>query len=293
MKTESRKDTMWKIAFITIALLCFTLATSLVTFMILKRNSNDKRIVEFFEFGKIENKRSEEEAKLKFVPEEQDLKKKKDCQFGFDFLIEKIDKGSKRGIDKKKRRLLPEHLKANFTGALVNQDLMCLDTMDATENQWIGIFECHGQGRNQAITFTTDGFIMSSGTTKTLCLALKNMVSTFVVLKKCNKLDDTQIWSKDSVRGLIKPIVRKDYCLNAPQTEEGNIAIDTCSIVSPSQRWHLVMNEVLALWVDGALRTTNSKKQKKYRNTRKQMDKLILQSRPTNKMEIYDPLDLA
>lgn len=57
------------------------------------------------------------------------------------------ERASKR--NEKKHRLLPEHRKQNFTGALVNQDLMCLDTMDATEGQWIGIYECHGQGRNQ------------------------------------------------------------------------------------------------------------------------------------------------
>ena len=51
-----------------------------------------------------------------------------------------------------KRYRLPNHNKRNFTGTLLGEDLMCVDTMDADEGEGVGIFECHGQGRNQ-VTF--------------------------------------------------------------------------------------------------------------------------------------------
>ena len=49
----------------------------------------------------------------------------------------------------KQRYRLPNHSSKNFTGTLLTQDLLCIDTMDAGEGKGVGIFECHGQGRNQ------------------------------------------------------------------------------------------------------------------------------------------------
>ena len=47
------------------------------------------------------------------------------------------------------RLLLPANRHQNFSGALFNRDLICLDTLDAKDGQWVGFYECHGQGRNQ------------------------------------------------------------------------------------------------------------------------------------------------
>ena len=51
------------------------------------------------------------------------------------------------------------------------------------------------------------------------------------------------------------------------------------------------MNEVLAIWVEGMLKSSsNIRKKKKIRNTRKQVDKLILQHKPTATQTEFEDL---
>ena len=209
-----------------------------------------------------------------------------ECNYGIDFL------GSSTFTNNNyanKRHRLPSHRNQNFSGTLLGQDLLCLDTMDAGVNQSVGIFECHGQGRNQGVTFTTDGMLVSSAKLP-LCVAMKNIQSTGVILKKCSNHDDTQIWTKHSTKGLLMPRIRKDYCLTAPPDEGMHVTLRQCKLTLPNQKWRLVMNEVMLLWVDGA--PTDLKTNKIKKSVRKHMNKLILQSNSMETMEI-DPYILT
>ncbi|XP_065661554.1 polypeptide N-acetylgalactosaminyltransferase 2 [Hydra vulgaris] len=205
----------------------------------------------------------ENEMESKLIFSKQDK-----CPYSFGFIEELIE------IDHmEKRRLLPEHRKQNFSGGLVNQDMMCLDTMDASENMFIGMYECHGNGRNQAITFTTDGLIEAAAS-KPLCLSIKNMISVQVVLKRCDKNDGTQIWTTDSTLGHVIPNIKRDYCLTTSYQNEINVDIQPCKTDNSGQRWQLIMNEVLLHLQEEILNDTFMLKKK-----RKQTEKLILHQR--------------
>lgn len=258
---------------------------SLLACLLLLRGSTTKK--EKFTRREVSSQQKEQFVKpakiINDLPSKEETSKRKDCQFGFDFLEDLLEKQTAVS-----HYLLPSHKRQNFSGALVSQDLMCLDTMDAVENQWIGIFECHGQGRNQAVTFTTDGTILG-GSSKILCLAMKNMVSKNVVLKKCNSNDETQKWTTDSKYGYIMPIVRQDHCLNSPAQEDKGMTIEPCNLQMITQKWQLVMQEVLSLWLDGAQRDFRIHQIKK-KGTRKQMNKLMLQHKPSEKIKYTDSL---
>ena len=63
--------------------------------------------------------------------------------------------------------------------------------------------------------------------------------------------------------------------------DDGLITIELCKMNLISQKWQLVMNEVLSLWIDGLVPKHNKLSRK---STRKQMKKLILHqtSQPIN-----------
>merc|ERR1712136_367067 len=151
------------------------------------------------------------------------------CKFGIDFVSTSFKGTSYVG----KRYRLPNHTTRNFTGTLLGQDLLCLDTMDADEGEGVGIFECHGQGRNQAITFTREGLLVSHAK-KPMCISVKKTKTSLnVILKKCNPNDQTQIWTKDSGKGLLFPTTRKDYCLTAPGREGLQVQVRVCKNLDP------------------------------------------------------------
>ena len=52
----------------------------------------------------------------------------------------------------RQRHPLPVKLTHEVSGALVQEGTNCADTMDGTAGNEIGLYACHGQGRNQ-VTF--------------------------------------------------------------------------------------------------------------------------------------------
>ena len=51
----------------------------------------------------------------------------------------------------RQRHPLPVKLTHEVSGALVQEGTNCADTMDGTAGNEIGLYACHGQGRNQVI----------------------------------------------------------------------------------------------------------------------------------------------
>ncbi|XP_066934544.1 polypeptide N-acetylgalactosaminyltransferase 3-like [Clytia hemisphaerica] len=233
-----------------------------------------------------ENRREDVEAEYllddkegeKEVEEEEEGIDEK-CPFGFDFLKRESEDKSAYSPP---RLLLPANRHQNFSGAVFNRDLICLDTLDAKDGQWVGFYECHGQGRNQMITFSQDGLIVTDN--GHLCLAIKNLVSEEVILKKCDHLDETQIWSVQSRRGWLMPIVKAHYCLTAPDREFDPVKISICKLDSEQQRWQHSIQEVLSLWITGSFHQHffSNRKQKK---NRAKVNKVLLHQTPQQSLD--------
>merc|ERR1712150_89897 len=132
---------------------------------------------------------------------------------------------------------------------------------------------------------TTNGLLVTHAK-KPMCISVKSQVSLNVELKKCDPNDRSQKWTKDSSKGLLYPETRNDFCMTSPGREGLQIQIRGCKKIE-SQKWRLVMNEVMLLLVEGA--PTDPKTLKIKKSARKHVSDTIHHAKHINTIEKTSP----
>lgn len=81
------------------------------------------------------------------------------------------------------------------------------------------------------------------------------------------------------------PSVKTHYCLSAPEKELDPVITSICKLNSESQKWQHTLNEVLALWMDGA-----PFRRKHKRKGRSKVNKVLLQRKLSQAIQPQDTL---
>ncbi|XP_043930770.1 polypeptide N-acetylgalactosaminyltransferase 13 [Protopterus annectens] len=110
----------------------------------------------------------------------------------------------------------------------------CLDSMGHKENGNIGIFNCHGMGRNQAFSYTSDKEIRRDD----LCLDVSRQNGPVVMLK-CYHMRLNQMWEYDTQTHTFKHIITQScLTISSLHNENRNPTVASCD-GSPLQMWIL------------------------------------------------------
>jgi len=193
------------------------------------------------------------------------------CKYGFQFLASLITK--RRGQAGSASRLrLPVRIPNAISGALVQGRSLCADTMDGAQGSPVGVYECHGQGRNQEFTLLPPalveipnsdsidpqpvvGKIQAGGK---YCLQPLSLAQcSDVVLGACDdtatttdKIESSSLkasasnWLVESAEGLLSPESCPDKCLTV---SEDRLTLKLCRLKLKQQVWRMEMTQVINL----------------------------------------------